>query len=381
MSIRSDVIVIGAGIAGASVSAFLAPHCAVTLLEREVAPGHHSTGRSAAIFSVAITTPAMRRLAQASRAFFDSPPTGFAPHPLVQPRGAMTVAWGTSDEALRRDIETLSATDARHRRLDAADTLAVCPYLKADGLLGAVLEEDAKDIDVDLLLQGYLRTARAHGLVDRYSAGVEAISRQADGWHVRTANEAFIAPVIVNAAGAWTDTIAGLAGIAPLGLRAYRRTAFSFAAPTDVDSSRWPLIWSSVGNWYFKPDAGRLLGSLADAHEVPPHDVLPEDIDVAQGLENLMADTRLAIDRPLSAWAGLRTFASDDDPVAGFDASAQGFFWLGGQGGSGVLSSPGLGETAATLVLGRPLPAALRDLGLDPAWLSPDRLRASAAHR
>jgi D-arginine dehydrogenase len=370
---NSDFIVIGAGIAGASICSFLAPHGSVTLLEREQMPGYHSSGRSAAIFTVAIEALSMRQLALASRSFFLRPPEGFCDYPLVRPRGSMTVAWGDSENILTEELQLLETTDAHFARLDPAEATARCPYLRKADLSGAVIEKDAMDIDVDLLLQSYLRTARTSGLAQHNSVDIMSIERQGGLWHVRTRNADFVAPVVVNAAGAWADRIAALADVHPLGLKAYRRTAFTFSAPMDDNLNEVPYVRSAASNWYFKPDAGRFLGSLADAVEVAPHDVLPEDIDVAQGLFNLMEDTTFDIDRPIASWAGLRTFTTDRNPVAGFDRDAEGFFWLAGQGGCGVLTSPALGQAAAALARNRPLPDPLLAAGLTAAQLSPGR--------
>ncbi|CAB3775004.1 NAD(P)/FAD-dependent oxidoreductase [Paraburkholderia humisilvae] len=370
----SDYIVIGAGIAGASLSAFLAAHGDVTLLERENAPGYHSSGRSAAILSVAIEEEAMRSLAIGSRGFFNNPPEGFSDYPLVHPRGSMAAAWGSSEELLINEARLLAGTGAQFRVLSARESHEICPILNSKDLLGAVIEDDAMDIDVDLLLQGYLRTARAFGTTLRTSASIDTISYKDAVWVVRVGDTEYEAPVLINAAGAWADQVAIAAGVRPLGLRVYRRTAFTIATQGIGNVDLLPFVRSANGHWYLKPDTGRLLGSLADATEVNPHDVRPEELDIAQGIFNIMQDTTLQVERPLSSWAGLRTFAADGNPVAGFDATASGFFWLAGQGGCGIMTSPALGQAAAAIVRGESLPPELASLGLSASILSPTRL-------
>ena len=367
----TDIIILGAGMAGASAAYFLAPHAGVVLVERETAPGYHSSGRSAAQFTVGITQPTMRRLAQASRAFFEAPPEGFAPEPLLTPRGSLTVGRADQTARLQANHDRLTSVGATARHVGRDEALALFPALRPERVAAGVFEPDAMDIDVDMLLQGYLRGARNRGARIVTGAGTSAIERQAGRWLVRTADAEYAAPLLLNAAGAWADEVATLAGVVPVGIVPHRRTAFTFAGP--AEASGWPHVNTVDHHWYVKPETGRLMGSLADATPTVPCDAWPEDIDVAQAIENIGQDTQFEIARPLSTWAGLRSFAADREPVPGTRADAPGFYWLAGQGGCGILTSPALGRATAALMLGRDLPDEQRAIGLTAGDLAPDR--------
>lgn len=375
----ADFLVIGAGIAGASVGFFLAPHGRVVLLEREPQPGYHSTGRSAALFMESYGTPQVRALTLASRAFFESPPGGFAEHPLLSPRGAMMVASRGQEAPLQEHWEVLRALSPRGRLIDAREALGITPVLRADQVIGAVHEPDAADMDVHAIHQGFLRGIRQHGGRVVGDAELLALERRGGQWHARTRAGDFTAPVVLNASGAWADTVAGLAGVAPIGLEPRRRSAFVFAPPAGVDSSRWPLTGGIDEDWYFKPDAGMLLGSPANVDPVEPHDVQPEELDIALAIDRIQRMTTLTIRRPARTWAGLRSFVADGDLVGGWDPQAEGFFWVAAQGGYGIQTSPAMGEACAALVLGRELPPHVAGRGLTAALLSPARLRRSPA--
>jgi D-arginine dehydrogenase len=220
-----------------------------------------------------------------------------------------------------------------------------------------------------------LRGARARGALVKADAAVETIEFRGERWLVETATDRFWAPVIVNAAGAWADAVAILAGIAPLGLTPKRRTAFNVAAPAGMDIRMWPMIDDVGGELYFKPDAGQLLISPADATPSAPVDAQPDDLDVATGVDRFERATTYNVTRVSRAWAGLRTFAADASPVVGPDRSATGFIWLAGQGGYGIKTSPALSRACAALLRDQPLPDDLLRLGITAADLSPDRLR------
>ena len=372
---RADVVVVGAGIAGASAAYHLSRVCRVVLLEAEDQPGYHTTGRSAALFAESYGTAQVRALTRASRAFLEAPPPGFSGQPLLSPRGALFAGHGGQVA----DLDALHATLAPHgpaiARLGAADARALVPVLSPEWVAGGVLDPAAADMDVNAIHQGFLRGLRSAGGTLVCRAPVTALRRAAGCWRVEAGGHTWEAPVVVNAAGAWCDAVASLAGVAPLGLQACRRTAFTFAPPPGVDVSPWPVLIGVDESFYFKPEAGRLLGSPANADPVPPHDVQPEAEDVATAIWRIEAATALRIPRPGRAWAGLRTFAPDGDLVAGFDPAADGFFWCAGQGGYGIQTCPAMGEACAALVQGLPLPTHLRQAGLDAAMLSPARLR------
>lgn len=373
MDRSADVLVVGAGIAGASVASELAgAGLSVLLLEREGQPGAHATGRSAALFSTIYGNATIRALSRASRAFFGAPPGGFTGTPLLSPRG--TLYFATAEragalDALREDPDVAAGTVP----LSGAEARARVPVLRPEHTAHALYEPDACDIDVHALHQGYLRTLRARGGTLLLEAGVRSLRREGGLWVADTGAGVVQAPVVVNAAGAWADVVAGLAGVRPLGLSPRQRTALLVDVPRGLDTSRWPLTIDADETLYFKPDAGRLLVSPADETEVEPCDARAEALDVAVAVERLQEATTLEVHHVRHRWAGLRTFARDRSPVAGYDPATGGFFWLAGQGGYGLQTAPALARAAAALVLERPLPPDVADEGITPEALSPGR--------
>jgi D-arginine dehydrogenase len=377
----ADFLVLGGGIAGAAVAYWLAPHGRVIVLERESQPGYHSTGRSAALFMESYGTPQVRAITMASRAFLQHPPEGFSDYPLLTPRGALMVATPGQEEVLEQHWQMLRGVTDKARRLDAAQTCALLPAFRPEKVACGVLEDDALDMDVHAIHQGYLRGMRRAGGELVCDAGVAALRRQGSIWQVQAGGQSYEAPVVLNAAGAWADQVGKLAGLAGIGLQPRRRSAFIFAPPAGVDIAHWPMAIGVDEDWYFKPDAGMLLGSPANADPVEPHDVQPEELDIALAIHRIEAMTTLTIRRPTRTWAGLRSFVADGDLVGGFDAQASGFFWIAAQGGYGIQTSPAMGEACAALARGAPLPQRIADFGLTAAMLSPARptLRAAAA--
>jgi D-arginine dehydrogenase len=362
----ADVAIVGAGIAGVSLAARLAGPQRVLLLEREESPGSHSTGRSAAMFIESYGPPQVRALTRASRPVYLAP----AALPILSPRGVLYVGWRGQEDA----FGALAALGLD--RLDPAATLARVPVLRTDGLLGGLGDDDAMDIDVDALLQGWLSRARHAGAVLWTGAELQSARRDGAGWTIALADgRSARAALLVDAAGAWADAVAARAGVAPLGLQPKRRSAFVFDPPAGVDVRRWPTVCAVDESWYVKPDAGRLLGSPANADPVDAHDVLPEELDIATAIARIEERTTLSIRRPQRTWAGLRTFARDGEPVIGFDDAASGFFWLAGQGGYGIQSAAGAARLAEALIAGTALPEPLSAAGVDPAALAPGRLR------
>jgi D-arginine dehydrogenase len=371
---QADFIIIGAGIAGASTGYWLSRHGRVLVLEREEHAGYHSTGRSAALYTVAYGTHQVRALTAASRAFFDAPPEGFSEHPLLTPRGEMVVDFSGDPEELQRQFDSALENVPDVRMLSADEACALVPVLRRDKVQGAMLDPSAADIDTDALHQGYLRGIRRNGGQVQLSCEVTAIQRQGEQWLVSTSQGDFQAPVLVNASGAWCDQLARLAGVRPLGLQPKRRAAFIFAPPEGVDVHQWPNLVSLDESFYFKPDAGMLLGSPANADPVEPHDVQPEELDIALGIYQIEEHTSMSIRRPARVWAGLRSFFPDGDLVSGYDPRAPGFYWVAGQGGYGIQTSAAMGEASACLILRQPLPEHLSRFGLSEAMLSPERL-------
>ncbi|NRF67125.1 FAD-binding oxidoreductase [Aquincola sp. S2] len=378
-----DCAIVGAGIAGASLAYQLAPHARVLLLERESQPGYHTTGRSAAMFMESYGPPQARALTRASRGFYTAPPAGFTELPLLQPRGALYIGW-SGDEARLDEVEAeLRATGSVIQRIDAAAARALCPVLRPLGLLGGLWEADAMDIDVHALHHGFLRGARhplsGPGATLRCGAGLARAESNAAGWTLTLDDGSQVTThTLVNAAGAWADAVATIAGARPRGLQPNRRSAFSFAAPADIDVRHWPAVDRVDDSWYFKPDAGRLLGSPANVDPVPPHDVQPEELDIALGIHRIQQCTTLEIRRPQRTWAGLRTFAPDGELVIGWDGAVNGFFWLCGQGGYGIQTAWAAGALAAALWRGVALPPELQAAGVEPARLAPTRFGPSA---
>ena len=366
-----DVLVIGAGIAGASVAHFLSPHARVALLEREAMPGMHTTGRSAAMFMESYGPAQVRALTRASRAYLATPLDGEAP--LITPRGALFIARADRVDELRALHEQLLRDGTHARLLSSAEACARVPVLREEAVALALLDDDSCDIDVDRLHQRFLRGARQQGAQLFVNAEVEAMALANGRWTVSTPTQQFTAPLLVNAAGAWADAIAALAGAAPLGLEPRRRSAFTFAPPAGLDTSHWPCIADIDESFYFKPEAGVLLGSPANADPVLAHDVVAEELDIAIGIDRIQAATTLHIRRPLRTWAGLRSFVPDGALVGGFDAAVPGFFWCCGQGGYGIQTSPAMGQACAASLLGQALPAHIGDEGLAFADLAPRR--------
>lgn len=374
-----DVIVIGAGMAGASVAYGLAQRSRVLVLERESQPGYHTTGRSAAMYLEAYGSEQVRALTLASKDFFQSPPAGFADHPLMTRRGAMMVATPDELAALDAHVAVLQRSGVRYEYLTTDQACAKVPVLRPECVGGAVFEPDAADLDVHAIHQGFLKGLRRQGGQVVCDAGVQSLHRVGKAWHVSTSTGNWVAPVVVNAGGAWADELGTLAGARTIGLVPYRRTAFTFAPGQGLEVTAWPMVYSASEAWYFKPDAGMLLASPANADACAPQDVQPEEWDVALGVHRLETVTTLSIRRPAHTWAGLRSFVADHSLVGGFDAQAPGFFWLAGQGGYGIQTAPAMGEACAALILDGVLPAQLAAFGLTPTLLGPQRLWAPAA--
>jgi len=373
------LLIIGAGIAGASLAWRLArAGRPVVLIEREPQPGMHSTGRSAAMFMESYGPPGVRALTRASRDFYQHPPAGFAEAPLLSPRHALFVATAGQQAALARMQADLAASGTTMVLLNSELLAQAAPALKPDLFQNALLDEQGYDMDVHALLQGFLRGARQAGA--RLLTGVQPLRAAHDGQRWRVAlsdgNE-LVAHTVVNAAGAWADELAALFGAVPIGLQPRRRSAFTFRVPEGVDLARWPMVADVDEAWYFKPDAGQLLGSPANADPVPPHDVQPEEFDIALGIHLIQEATNLRIERPTATWAGLRSFVADGDLVIGFDDACPGFFWLAAQGGYGIQSAAGASLLAASLIAGQPLPAELAAHGVEPRVVSPLRLRGA----
>jgi D-arginine dehydrogenase len=373
-----DVVVVGAGIAGASVGWQLAQAGQrVLMLERESQPGYHTTGRSAALFEEHYGPEQVQALTRASRAFYEQPPAGFVETPLLHPRGVMYV--GT--KAHKALIDAAYTEAIQHspdaQRLDGDALRAVVPVLNetiADGFI----DDGARDIDVHALHQGFLRGLRHAGGALWCAAEVTALAQDSATrhWTVTMADGRTVqAAVLVNAAGAWADTLGHMASAREIGLVPARRSAFTFPVPEGMDASAWPAVISADESFYFKPDAGQLLGSPANADATYPHDVQPEEEDVATGIWNIEQATTLQIRRPSHTWAGLRSFVADGELVIGWDAVVPQLFWVAAQGGYGIQSAAGYSLLARNLIVGEAVDAQLLAQGVDTERLAPGRLQ------
>ena len=370
-----DVLIIGAGIAGASAGYELAGQRRVAVLEAEDSAGYHSTGRSAAQFLETYGNATIQRLTRASRAFYDAPPAGFAEHPLLSPRPAIYVARADQLEELARLEDEVRQMTPDVARLDRGEILKMVPVLRPEFAAGGLVERLAMDIDVHALHQGYLKGLRQRGGALAFKAQVTAIRRAGDVWQVETRAGTFSAPIVVNAAGAWADEIGKLAGVRPIGLIPKRRTAIVIDPPDGLDPRPWPLVALADESFYFKPDAGRIFASPADQTPSPPCDVQPDEMDVAITAERIETVTTLPVRSIAHKWAGLRSFVADKSLVIGMDPDLTGFFWLAGQGGYGIQTAPAAARTTAALATGAGLPEDVAAQGLSAQDLAPERLR------
>lgn len=337
----NDFIIIGGGIAGVSAAARLSALGSVTLLEAEANLAHHASGRSAALYEPHYGAPAVVELSLASGDYFRSLPD------VLSPRGMMIVARADEADTFRHD-----AADMGLDPISPAEARALVPVLN-DRVAFAAHADHAWDIDTDLLIQTFARQARASGATLVTGAAVTAITRTATGWRVTAGGQDHSATTLVNAAGAWVDAVATMAGIQPLGFQPNRRSMARIPAPGGHDVSRWPMIFGAGETWYAKPDAGALIVSPAEEHPMDPHDAWADDMVLAEGLARYEDMVTEPVTRLISNWAGLRTFSPDRVLVIGRDARDPAFFWLAGQGGYGFQSSPGASKLAADLIGGR----------------------------
>ena len=369
----ADFLVVGGGVAGLSVACQLAPHGRVIVLERENATGYHSSGRSATYYHFGIGNRPVRLLTKASGAFFSNPPPGFTDVPLSTPAPAMMVVRDGQDEVFESNLAEMAAVTGTAHEISASQMHALVPVLKlgGEGITRGLLDPAAARLDGHALMMGYTRGLRAAGGQVVTDAEVLMAERPAGQWQLRTSQGDYTAPVLVNAAGAWADELARLAGVATLGLTPLRRTIISFQPPSGVDVRGWPLVRSLANEFYFLPEAGHLLASPADETASPPCDAQPEEYDIALAAWRIEEVTTMTVRQVLHQWAGLRTFTADRVPVAGFAADAPGFFWLAGQGGYGLQTAPAMAAAAASLIVGCAWPDTL---ALTPADLAPRRL-------
>lgn len=371
-----DYIVIGAGMAGTSAAYELAASSRVVVLEQEDRPGYHSTGRSAALYAETYGNRTVRALTTAGKAFYLGPPSGFAQGPLLTPRGVMLIGRADQRPSLAAFLAEVSGLGSRIRAIDSSEARALVPVLREGYVVGAVIDPDSMDIDVHALHGGYLRGLKARGGSLILDAAVQGLARADGAWVAETKVGKFRGRAIIDAAGAWADEVATMAGAMPVGLVPKRRTAILFQPPAGVDPRSWPSVIDVDEQFYFRPDAGRVLASPADETPMPPCDVQPEELDIAILIDRLEQAADLPVKRVEHRWAGLRSFVKDKTPVVGFDPRIDDFFWLAGQGGYGIQTAPGISRLVAALAAGKPVPQDMADLGVVAGDLSPARIAA-----
>ncbi|MBY5406821.1 NAD(P)/FAD-dependent oxidoreductase [Rhizobium leguminosarum] len=369
----ADFIVIGAGIAGASVAYELSLHGKVVVLEMESAAGYHSTGRSAAVMSENYGPALWSRLVTASRAFLETPPDGFASVPLVTPRGALFLAREHEQAKLATQADELRRRGATIELATAEEALRFCPVIKATQFASALYEPDCKDIDTDALLSGYLRVLRSRGGQLITSGKVTGLKRSAGVWKVSTPTTEFEAPVVVNAAGGWVQEIASLAGFSYRNVVPFRRTAVVFDPPAGSSIHTWPMTFDVAETFYFKPEAGRIMVSPVDMSPSEPCDAQADELEVAIAIDRIETFTTMEVRTVKHKWGGLRTFAPDHEPVIGSDPEERSFIWLAGQGGNGVMAGAAAARLAASFALGADIPSDIAALGITPENVSPGR--------
>ena len=368
-----DFVIVGAGMAGASAAHFLSLEGSVLLLEMESQPGYHTTGRSAALFAPSYGNAAIRALSMGGQSFLIDPPDGFCDAPLLTPRGALFVGREDQIASLDAEYEEGSKTLDSLQRLTGAEVRELVPVFREDYVAAGILDSGAMDMDVNTLHQGFLRGARSRGAELISDARVQSLSFEKGSWRIQAGGEEIISKVVINAAGAWCDDVADLAGARRVGLIPKRRTAIIFDGPTDIPFAHWPAFVDADEEFYARPESGALMGSPADETPMDPCDVQPEELDIAIAVDRLQTATTLEVRRINRSWAGLRSFVADKTPVVGFDPEIEGFFWLAGQGGYGIQTAPAMGRVSAALASGGDVPDDLASIGVVAGDLSPAR--------
>lgn len=370
---RADILIVGAGVAGICVAGHLAPHAHVLLLERESAVAYHSSGRSAALYIEPYSNLPVFALTRCSRDFLLHAPDGFSEVSLARLRGSLILAPAGQEAELDAFLQQWQPLCPGIREIEPSRALADVPVLIEDYIRRAACDPDVYALDTDAMLQGWLRVLRRHGGEVLTGAEVFDLQRARGEWRLTTAQGVFAAPVVVNAAGAWAATLGSMAGARTLPLVPHRRTAALIEAPQGHAVDDWPTVADAAHSFYFKPEAGALMLSPADATPTQAGDVRPEEWDLAVAVARAEEAARLGVKRFLATWAGLRTFVPDQVPVMGFDDQAEGFYWAAGQGGTGFQTAPAAGRWMAAEILGAPAPQDLLELGLTREALSPMR--------
>jgi D-arginine dehydrogenase len=363
-----DVVVIGGGIAGLSAAAFLAPSTSVVVFEMESTLGYHSTGRSAALYTECYGAEPIRRLALASKPYFVQ-----GDEPFGIQRGVLFVAPRDDPSAIDDFYATYSPLVPDLELFSPQAVADLIGVIDSDDTAGAVLEPRALDLDVHAILTSYATTVRNNGVKILTSSRATSIEAVNGRWHIEAGDHLISTATLVNATGAWGDETAILAGVPTIDLSPLKRSAFTFDPGINVGS--WPMVVDTSETWYMKPEGPHLLGSAASEIPQEPSDAKHDEIDVALGIMRITEATNLAIRSIKNQWAGLRTFTSDRVPAVGFDHQTPGFFWLVGQGGYGIHTSPAIGLLAAALIIDGAVPKELIDYGITAEMFDPGRLR------
>ena len=352
----------------------LSDHGKVIVIEKEAHLGYHTTGRSAAFFTENYGNKTIRALTKASRYFLENPTESFLNNPLMSLNGGvLMIANSNQTDAVEKELKYAHENSAKVFEISKKEALKMVPALKENYLDRALHEPYSKVMDVDLIHQGYARGAKKNETKIYFNQEVIKISKDKNLWNIKTRNETYSAPVIINAAGAWCDEIALLANCKPLGIKPKRRTIIIFKNTDNYIINKWPVVIDIKDNFYFKPEAGKFLASPADETDSPPCDAQPEEIDIALTIERLEKATNLKIKNVEHKWAGLRSFYPDRTPVVGEDNNNSGFFWLAGQGGYGIMTSPSISKILESLITGKKWPKKLEELYINENTLSPNR--------
>jgi D-arginine dehydrogenase len=359
ISHQTDVLIIGAGIAGASIAWHLLGRTNVILLDQEAHAGYHTTGRSAAFYAELYGGPDIQPLTTASKEFLFHPPAGFSDAPLVSPRGAIYAAREKQLPVLDQMHDDFRQITPELRFLVQAERDGLLPMMKPLWKAAALYDPVCRDLNVAAIHAGFLRGQTLH-----LNARVLKIERQAGMWHVECTMGSYQAKTLVNAAGAWGDEIAARAGVAPIGLQPRRRTIIAFTPVGEKVDPHAPLVLDADEEFYFKPEGVDIWASPADETLMPACDVQPDEIDIAITVDRIERATNYKIETIKRKWAGLRTFAPDRLPVYGFDPHVPGFFWCVGQGGWGIQTAPAAGQLCAALILNEDIPGHLARHGI-----------------
>lgn len=374
MTKECDFLIIGAGIAGTSAAHFLSETSKCIVLEMEEQPGYHTTSRSIAVFTEAYGPRTIRALAKCGHGFFAKPAASFTEVPLARPQAFLFVAREDQKTANEKLLASCRELSADIRAVSGAEACQRVPVLRPDYIKSAFEDPTAMALDVAAIHQGYIRGLKAKGSEIVCKAEAQRFERKNGKWHVTTPQGTFVAPVVINAAGAWADVIGNRIGAQSIGLQPMRRTAIAFVPPNVPVDNNWPVVIDTNEEWYFKVDAGTVLGSLADETPSDPTDAQPEEIDIAMTVDRIERATTMQIKRIQRSWAGLRSFVGDRSTVCGYDPNVEGLFWCAGQGGYGIQTSYGMGRATAALATGKGLPTEIASLGVTKEDLGPERL-------